>query len=222
MRIAALALAVLLWACAGCHTYAPYKPATPSVNTSAYYSWLSSGTYQVQAACLEGSWSGSGVVVGREGDQAFLATANHVVEGTDCTFLVNDQQFRVLATDEAYDQAILVGHATGRVASETAEVFLGQDVIVVGYPNQPYTGETGKQVTKGSVSSYVTRRYKVSAQAYYGNSGGPAFDSEGKLVGLVVQIVIFDSEGTPFPGEVFVTPAWRTYTLLEEARASLR
>jgi S1-C subfamily serine protease len=223
MRLAALLLALTFWACSGCYTYTPaVVPLPPSTNTAEYYRWLADGTYQVQTECLEGSWSGTGVVLSQDGDRTFFATAHHVVNGTECAYLVNNEPFELMAFDEKFDSAVLMGHLPGREVFETPAVFLGQDVIVVGWPRQPYTGKTAKQITKGNVSSYVPFRYKVSAPAYFGNSGGPAFDTMGNLVGLVVQIAILDEDGTPFPGEVFATPAWRVYELLEDARSSLQ
>jgi S1-C subfamily serine protease len=190
----------------------------PPRNTAAYFDWLASGTVQVYADCGEGRGSGSGVVVGRDpSGLTYIATAQHVAEDADCTFDVNGEPFVYVVSDETYDSAIIAGLLGGRVTAESEDIYLGQPITVIGYPSQPLTGKTAKQVTAGVVSSFVHEtRLKISAQAYFGNSGGPVFDEKGRLVGLVVSLV--QRGGVPLPGEIFVTPARRVYELLEEAR----
>ena len=212
LRALILALVILT----GCRAEPPTAsttPVAPNKDTAEWYRWLAEGTYQIKVDCPDGSGSGSGVVIYRDEDFTYIATAAHVANW-DCAAFVEDEPFEVVAVDEDYDQAILVGFAQGRTVDESAEVFLGQDVIVVGYPRQPLTGKTAKQVTEGNVSSFLPKRYKVSAEAYFGNSGGPCFDAHGNLVGLVVAL--FQGGGVPYPGEIYVTPAWHLYKLLNE------
>jgi S1-C subfamily serine protease len=210
-----IALLAVLAACSGCGAPAlKVLPVTPESDTADYFRWLSDGTVQVQADCPDGSGSGSGVVVGRYKDKTYVATAAHVAN-FECVVTIDGEIFEVAAVDEQYDQSIVVGYAKGRAALVSPDPFLGQSITIVGYPSQPYTGKTSKQITKGNLSAFVPFRYKVTAPAYFGNSGGPCFDAQGRLVGLVVALI--QRGGTPMPGEIFVTPAQRTYELLEEA-----
>lgn len=205
-------LLVFLLLFGGCNTYNPaWKP---EYQTRHWYDWLASGTVQVFVNCgKDGAGSGSGVVVGRYGEETYVATAFHVTD-PGCVYLVEGYEMELAAYDEYYDQSILVGVVPGRVAEESGNVFVGQRVLTVGYPYQPYIGLTGFQITHGTLTAFVGDRYKTNADSYYGSSGGPCFDMEGRLVGLVVSMRVVND----VPVEWYVTPAWRTYELLREAR----
>jgi S1-C subfamily serine protease len=213
------ALLVILLLLSGCYTYAPWQP---EHNNQHWYHWLTSGTVQVRTNCGDdGVSSGSGVVVDRDSDgTAFVATAAHVVdpEGGTCTYWVDGNELFIAAYDEYYDQAILVGDVAGRTTEMAQPVFVGMRLIAVGFPVQPYTGLTSFQITHGTLTAFLGARYKTNADAYYGNSGGPAFDMHGDLVGLVVSMRVVS--GVPI--EWYLTPAWRTYELLEEARETVQ
>jgi S1-C subfamily serine protease len=201
--------ALLLALLGGCYQYTPYQP--QDNDSPGWYHWLTTGTHQVYTNCGEnGTSSGSGVVVYRSEEDTYLATAAHVTD-LGCTYTVDGVELELVAYDEYYDQAILKGYIAGRVTDEVDQVFIGQKVITVGYPYQPFTGMTGLQITHGTLSAFVGPRYKTTAMAYYGNSGGPCFDKHGDLIGLVVSMRV------AYPYEWYVTPSWRTYELLAEA-----
>lgn len=202
-------LALLLALLGGCYTYAPSPAAMDSRH---WMEWLTSGTAQVFTVCEDSTSSGSGVVIHREGNVAYFATAFHVTD-PGCSYYVNGEELELVAYDVFYDQAILVGSVAGRVTEETDGVFLGQRVTVAGFPVQPFTGTTGFQITQGNLAAMLGSRYKVTAPAYYGSSGGPCFDKDGELVGLLVSLIAIGGA----PVEWHVTPAWRTYELLDEA-----
>jgi serine protease Do len=72
----------------------------------------------------------------------------------------------------------------------TKQVVLGEHVSTIGYPLTPLLGANPK-FSEGVVSSKTglqddPRTLQVSAQVQPGSSGGPLFDSDGNVVGIIV------------------------------------
>ena len=140
---------------------------------------------------------GSGFIISSDG---YILTNNHVVEGAD-TISVRLQDRRTLTAklvgaDPAYDIALLKVDATGLPAASIGEsrtLKPGQWVLAIGSPfGFDYT------VTQGIVSA-VGRNLGGGDQPYTsfiqtdvpinrGNSGGPLFDMQGRVVGINSQI----------------------------------
>lgn len=131
---------------------------------------------------------------------AFAVTANglaitnaHVVGG--CRQVVDDQgrAVRVVATDERRDLALIdTGRAFGSVVHfrQQAAVDLGETVLVFGFPYGQALG-TGLNVTNGIVTGLAgpggdASRFQMNAAVQPGNSGGPAVDDAGLLLGVAV------------------------------------
>ena len=72
---------------------------------------------------------------------------------------------------------------------QTAAAEIGEDIFVLGYPMTDVMGEEIKLTTGvvNSCSGYKgdNRSYQISAPIQPGNSGGPLFDSNGDVVGIV-------------------------------------
>ena len=71
------------------------------------------------------------------------------------------------------------------------DVELGEDVLVAGYPYGELFSNTIK-VTKGIVSANRgigddSSQFQMDAAVQAGNSGGPIYDENGNIVGIVVQ-----------------------------------
>ena len=69
-------------------------------------------------------------------------------------------------------------------------VKLGQTVFTVGFPNTQLQGFSPK-MTKGEISSLKgilddPRHWQISVPVQPGNSGGPLFDENGSVIGVVV------------------------------------
>ena len=156
----------------------------------------------IETTSSSGSALGSGVVIDAEGH---VVTNNHVVEGAqDDKVQVTLSDGRiftadVVGTDQTTDLAVveivdppsdLVPAALG----DSAAVRVGQAVMAVGNP-------LGLQstVTTGIVSAVdrpvstrsdtaseatVTNAIQVDASVNPGNSGGPLFDAEGRVIGI--------------------------------------
>lgn len=125
-------------------------------------------------------------------EQGHLITNAHVVAGCE-TLKINGRPVSLLAVDESFDLALLkdAPPETGVVAKFAPRpAGLNADITVAGYP---LTGIlSGLNVTRGSVSSLKglagdAIRMQISAPVQPGNSGGPAVDSSGRVVGVVVS-----------------------------------
>ncbi|WP_244457066.1 S1C family serine protease [Roseomonas fluvialis] len=131
---------------------------------------------------------------------AFAVTANglavtnaHVVQG--CAQVLDEQgrAVRVVATDRQRDLALIdAGRGFGSVVRfrPQAAVDLGETVLVFGFPYGQALG-TGINVTNGIVTGLAgpggdVSRFQMNAAVQPGNSGGPAVDDAGLLLGVAV------------------------------------
>jgi uncharacterized protein len=136
--------------------------------------------------------TGTAFYVARDGA---LITNNHVV--AECsTMRISDGHdgipVKVIATDPQRDLALL--QAPSRVDAvalfRSDKSKLGENVVVVGFP---LSGLLSSQpiVTSGIISALAGMRddqheMQISAPIQPGNSGGPLFDSTGRIAGVVV------------------------------------
>ncbi len=123
-----------------------------------------------------------------------LAVTNaHVVQG--CAQVLDEQgrAVRVVATDRRRDLALIdTGRGFGSVVRFRPQpaVDLGETVLVFGYPYGQALG-TGLNVTNGIVTGLAgpggdVSRFQMNAAVQPGNSGGPAVDDAGLLLGVAV------------------------------------
>lgn len=122
-----------------------------------------------------------------------LLTNNHVIQR--CSNIKIDAPQAnavVIAHDEDKDLALL--KTTARFSTYASfrrnGPVTGEDLMLAGYPLVGILGQ-GISVTKGIVSSAILHpeyswRFSHTAPTQPGNSGGPIFDSEGNVVGMVV------------------------------------
>ncbi len=136
--------------------------------------------------------TGTGFYVARDGS---LITNNHVV--AECsTMRISDGRdgipVKVVAVDPQRDLALLqASKPVDTVALFRADKSkLGENVVVVGFP---LSGLLSSQpiVTSGIISALAGMRdnqheLQISAPIQPGNSGGPLFDSTGRIAGVVV------------------------------------
>ena len=147
----------------------------------------------------EKQWSGSGIAIASK----YVATNFHVVEDAKTLIVTGvngntnkNYDIEVVATDKYNDLAILKiidnsfnGFPSFRYGFSTATKDLGTDVFVLGYPLITTMGEDIK-LTNGIISSKTgfqgdVSLYQISAPVQPGNSGGPLFDDNGDLIGIV-------------------------------------
>ena len=138
--------------------------------------------------------SGTGFIVapGR------VLTNNHVID--ECGSMVarnakgSRTPARVLATDRHRDLALLsVTPDTGPALTfrESPPVRRGETVITYGFPLSGLA-TSGPTLTIGDLSALAGLRdnplnFQITAPVNPGNSGGPLFDSQGNVIGVVVS-----------------------------------
>ncbi len=144
-----------------------------------------------------GTSSGTGFCIGPN----FIITNNHVVQGaTSVSVRVRgrDVPAIVAACDEGIDLAILrvedesLTQETWLPVATEAQIVLGSRLYVAGFPVPSALGANIK-VTDGIVSSLSglgnVSIFQISAPVQPGNSGGPVFDADGRILGVVVARV---------------------------------
>ncbi len=161
----------------------------------------------------EAQAAGSGFFVSADG---YIVTNNHVVENaTKITVTLTDKRelpAKVIGRDEATDLAVIKVEGTGfaHVNFETqAKPRVGDWVLAIGNPLQ-----LGGTATAGIIS-YVGRDLQdqsstfvdylqIDAPINRGNSGGPTFDTYGRVIG--VNTAIYSQTGGSI-GIGFAVPA---------------
>ena len=144
-------------------------------------------------------WSGTGFAL----MNGYLATNYHVIEnaksiqvqGISGNFSTK-YKASVVATDKNNDLAMLriddpsfSGFGSIPYNIKTSQVDVGEEIFVLGYPLTVTMGDEIK-LTTGVISSKTgfqgdVSLYQISAPVQPGNSGGPLFDHNGNLIGIV-------------------------------------
>jgi S1-C subfamily serine protease len=135
---------------------------------------------------------GSGFIAWRDDNGSYLLTANHVVEGHligDVTVSRKGGSWsgEVSAVDPKHDLAVIRISAKPAGARplwqipRTRPPRAGDQLLLLGSPYGLYG-----TVTTGIVSRVTGRAIQTDAAANPGNSGGPALDKEGHVVGVLV------------------------------------
>jgi len=141
-----------------------------------------------------GNELGSGFVAWTDDSSSYLVTARHVVVNNLGGYVTLERpgggtwQGEIQAEDAKNDLAVirLDGHPAGAAPlwqkPRTALPAVGDALLLVG---SPY-GLSGT-VTTGIVSRASTKQIQTDAAANPGNSGGPAVDAAGHVVGVLVS-----------------------------------
>jgi S1-C subfamily serine protease/TPR repeat protein len=137
--------------------------------------------------------TGSGVFVTKVGH---VITNSHVVDGCEAVSLnwekSSDIPAKIVGLDRKNDVALLLSEKPNERLSplRADNVRLGEAVIVAGYPYGKFVS-SGLKVTSGIVSGVKglgdnSAQFQLDAAIQPGNSGGPVFDRQGNIVGIVV------------------------------------
>ena len=135
---------------------------------------------------------GSGFVAWHDSSGTYLLTANHVVEGHVIGEVTVSRKGgswsgEVSAVDPKHDLAVIrigakpAGARPLWQAPRTRPPRAGDQLLLLGSPYGLYG-----TVTTGIVSRVTRRAIQTDAAANPGNSGGPALDREGHVVGILV------------------------------------
>lgn len=155
--------------------------------------------YDPRSTRQPSEWSGTGWVL----NKGYVVTNHHVANNARTIvlkFMQDDKLVEysgeVALMDEEHDLALVKindsnfkGFGTLPYAVKTALADVGESVFVLGYPMTTTMGDEIK-LTTGIVSSHSgfegnKAQYQISAPVQPGNSGGPLFDDNGNVVGIV-------------------------------------
>lgn len=170
------------------------------------------------------SSQGSGFFVSEDG---FVVTNNHVVEGgASFTIVTNTgEEFdaKLIGTDPRTDLALLKVDAPEKFRfvdfGDDARVRVGDWVVAVGNPfglggtvTAGIVSARGRDIGAGPYDDFI----QIDAAVNRGNSGGPAFNLAGEVVG--VNTAIFSPSGGSV-GIGFAIPASTARQVIEELKA---
>lgn len=140
---------------------------------------------------------GSGVYIGN----GLVVTARHVVDDASHSwmYVIDQAGEQVPATtvwvSKTTDVAVIRVNAQlhiGAAALDRRAPVVGEPLEVVGCPfGRPFVHTFG-QVTGGPQApfSYWQDAIPINAEVWPGNSGGPAYDKDGKVLGIIVGAVL--------------------------------
>lgn len=152
--------------------------------------------------------TGTGIIYSADG---YILTNYHVVESgtTHTVTLYNGESYKaeLVGYEAANDIALLKIDAkklTNAYIGDSDDISVGEDVVVIGNP----LGELTYTLTRGVVSALnrvihtdatPMNMFQIDAAVNSGNSGGPAFDSRGCVIGIVTAKYSADTiEGIGF------------------------
>ena len=165
--------------------------------------------------------SGSGFIYKIDGDYAYVMTNHHVVDGgnkwTIITSTDEEIEGTVLGSDEYVDIAVIKMKKASymqavNILSNDKKVNLGDTVFTIGAPvGYEYRGTVTNGIVSGlnrlvevSVNNslqgdYVMEVIQTNTAVNPGNSGGPLFNSNGEVVGVISMKLVENSiEGMGF------------------------
>ena len=135
---------------------------------------------------------GSGFIAWRDANGSYLLTANHVVEGQVSGAVTVSRKGgswsgEIDAVDPKHDLAVIrisakpAGALPLWQSARTQPPRAGDQLLLLGSPYGLYG-----TVTTGIVSRVTSNAIQTDAAANPGNSGGPALDKNGNVVGVLV------------------------------------
>ena len=154
-----------------------------------------------------GKFGGTGFLIDSRG---FLATSAHVVSKADSVYVVNNKgeyfKASTIYLNDTTDIAVLKiqddrfqGSRSLPYGIRKSSADLGEEIFTLGFPrNEIVYG-------KGYLSAYTgyngdTMSYQIAISANPGNSGGPIFNQNGEVIGVLsgkqitVEGVVFSSK----------------------------
>jgi serine protease Do len=161
-------------------------------------------------------------------DDGYIVTNNHVVEGGAAFTVVMDDgkeiDAKLVGTDPKTDLALLKIEATQKFTyvefADEIGVRVGDWVVAIGNPfglggtvTAGIVSGLGRDIGAGPYSDFI----QIDAAVNRGNSGGPAFNLKGQVVG--VNTAIFSPSGGNV-GIAFAIPASTAKEVVADLRAS--
>ena len=160
--------------------------------------------------------TGSGFILTSDG---LVVTNHHVVdEGGGVLIRLNNGDVKdgeIIHIHPQLDLAYvkMQGAYTPVTIRDSDDIRIGEEVIIIGYP---YFDDGEPTVSTGIVSAIRENRIQTDAALNPGNSGGPMFDINGNVLGVVVSRVERDESGRAITGIGFAIPSKHLTTSPEQ------
>jgi serine protease Do len=139
---------------------------------------------------IDEKYRGTAFAISQDG---YLITSYHIIKGAKTIYIENSSgKFKAELVSADKDMAILkiidttFTSFTGlpySIKSKSTE--LGEDVFTLGYPREDIVYGAGS-VSASTGYEGDTVSFQVSVPVNPGNSGGPLFDAQGNLIGLIL------------------------------------
>ena len=137
------------------------------------------------------NFSGTGFALNNKG---YLITSLHMVNASDSVYIGlksgENIPARIVYTDTRLDIAILklendsvLKGASIPYSFKSTESDLGEKIFTLGYPSDFIV--YGEGSVSSAAGSGDTAQYQISIPVNPGNSGGPLFDEEGNVIGVI-------------------------------------
>ena len=169
--------------------------------------------------CLtNGQGSGSGVIIDKGG---LILTAAHVVEGNK-TMTVKFADGRNLTckvlgiynpADAAMAQIIEEGEYEFATAAPEGTLEIGQTVLATGHPSG-FDDQRGIPLRMGHIVAFKDSFYSSDAALIGGDSGGPAFNVAGEVIGIHSHI----SSDMSVNNDVHIDAFWENWDQMKSGR----
>jgi len=159
---------------------------------------LQDRTVVIYSLMDEDTGIGSGVIISKKG---LVLTAAHVVSHPDSKLLIvthNQRNYpcEIVGMDKWRDLALLrITESAQKFKYSKLQVSdlcgIGQEILIIGHPNEFYW-----MVSIGTISrlhfmfSYFCMIAETTAYVNPGNSGGPVFNNEGEVIGIVTAMYV--------------------------------
>lgn len=168
------------------------------VKTYPTTSMYANATSNSNKGTITSKWSGTGFFISKNG---YIITNQHVIDGAKTIKVTSingnhntSYTARIEVSDKQNDLAIIKITDNFTVPTipysfKFSQSSVGENCWVLGYPLTQTMGEDIK-LTNGIISSKSgfdgnIAQYQISAPVQPGNSGGPVFDKNGNLIGVV-------------------------------------
>jgi S1-C subfamily serine protease len=152
--------------------------------------WISENVILTDHHCVEKE-DGSDEI----GNRVFYSVANEIHEQGEFPSSIHTGY--VKAVDNDHDLALIATNEGGRPSHQIAEIAnelpaIGEHIFVLGHPKGFFYTHMEGVVSGYRISQEIGPVIQINCSAYFGNSGGGAYNDNGQLIGVASRL-------TPIP-----------------------